>query len=520
MRVVVVGAGIGGMVAALELAARGEQVTVLEKSPVPGGKLRETRVGQARLDTGPTVLTMRWVFEEIFANAGAHLESRLALRPLDVLARHAWRAGEHLDLYADLERTCAAIGAFAGPREAAGYRRFCARAAQIYATLEAPFIRSACSGPRALAASVGLSRLAELWRIAPFTSLQRALAGYFRDPRLLQLFGRYATYCGSSPYRAPATLMLVAHVERKGVWSVEGGMHRLALAVEKLAVERGVNFRYEAEVGRIEVAGSRVTAVTLAGGERIAADAVVVNADVAALASGHFGDTVASAVEPTAPSERSLSAMTWAVVARTKGFPLVRHTVFFSSDYRAEFDDLLVHGRLPQRPTVYVCAQDRTEAFDAPARGPERLFCIVNAPATGDHARFTPQEIARCKEQTFDLLRRCGLQVDLQADQMVATTPDRFDSLYPGTGGALYGRASHGWNASFRRPGARTPITGLYLAGGSTHPGPGLPMAALSGRIAAQALLEDRSSISRSATMAMHGGMSTRSATTGDTQLH
>jgi hypothetical protein len=149
----------------------------------------------------------------------------------------------------------------------------------------------------------------------------RALGDYFRDPRLRQLFGRYATYCGSSPFQAPATLMLVAHVEQEGVWLVEGGMHRLAVALEGLAERRGATFRYGAEAAEILVAGGKVAGVRLASGERLDADAVVLNADVAAVAAGRFGPAAAGAVPKVPRSSRSLSAVTWALHARTEGFP-------------------------------------------------------------------------------------------------------------------------------------------------------------------------------------------------------
>jgi 1-hydroxycarotenoid 3,4-desaturase len=489
-RVIVIGAGAGGLAAALDLAARGVQVTVLERASAPGGKLREVAIGGARLDAGPTVFTMRWVFEDLFAAAGAELAAHLPLRPVEVLARHAWADGARLDLYADRERSAEAIAEFAGAAEARRYREFCHRAAAIYRTLEGPFIRAPRPGLLELVRRVGVAGLGGLWRISPFATLWGALCRHFRDPRLRQLFGRYATYCGSSPWLAPATLMLVAHVEQDGVWLVEGGMHRIAVSLAALARARGAVFRYGTEATEVNVTGARVTGVTLAGGERLPADAVVVNADAGALAAGCFGARAAGAVPPVPRAARSLSALTWNVVARTAGFPLLRHTVFFSSDYAAEFDAIFRRARLPDAPTVYVCAQDRDDRDAAPA-GPERLLCLVNAPATGDDGGPGEAELDRCEAAAFALLERCGLAVARDPAGTVRTAPAQFDALFPATGGALYGRASHGWRASFARPGSRTRVPGLYLAGGSVHPGPGVPMAALSGRLAAACVLAD-----------------------------
>jgi 1-hydroxycarotenoid 3,4-desaturase len=517
-RVIVVGAGIGGLVSALELAAQGVEVLVLERAAQPGGKMRQVEVGGALMDAGPTVFTMRWVFEELFEAVGARLSDHLQLQPVSVLARHAWSESERLDLFADVQRSAAAIGDFAGAAASRGYLDFCARAQRIYQTLETPFLRGSRPNPLSLASRVGVRGLPDLMRISPLSTLWAELGKHFADPRLRQLFGRYATYCGSSPFMAPATLMLVAHVEQDGVWQVDGGMHRVAASLAHLAQARGASIRYQAHVDAILTSAERVSGVRLVGGEELPAQAVVFNGDVAALASSRLGSAVAGGVPPAVESRRSLSALTLNLLAPTSGFPLARHSVFFSNDYRREFDDIFKHARLPSSPTVYVCAQDRFDAGDAAPDGPERLLCIVNAPANGDAGSFTPEEIATCEAHIFRTFERCGLQVAQIPATMLTTTPRDFERLFPATGGALYGQASHGWMASFSRPGSRSRVPGLYLAGGSTHPGPGVPMAALSGRQAAASLLADRAAVRPSALPSTHpsppaatpGGTSTR----------
>jgi 1-hydroxycarotenoid 3,4-desaturase len=496
-RVVIVGAGIGGLVSAIELAARGLEVTVLERASAPGGKIREVDIGGTRIDAGPTVFTMRWVFEAICEAAGTSLEAEVDLERAEVLARHAWSEHERLDLFADLERSADAIAAFSGPAERQRFLAFSDDAKAIYRTLKDPFISATRPSPVGLVRRVGPGGLGGLINIKPFATMWSALGQHFRDPRLRQLFGRYATYCGSSPYAAPATLMLVAHVEQDGVWLVRGGMHRLAQAFAHLAERLGARFRYETEVSAVELACGRVGAVRVNTGERIPADAVIINGDVNAVASGRFGAAIRRAVPPTPVTDRSLSAVTWNLLAETEGFPLSRHTVFFSGDYEAEFNDIFSHKRLPRAPTVYVCAQDRDAQDSTPPEGAERLLCLVNAPAIGDSHSFTRSEIEQCAQSTFGLLQRCGLQIRQVPEQSTVTTPTAFEQLFPATGGSLYGRASHGWMASFSRPGARTKIPGLYLAGGSAHPGPGVPMAALSGRLAAASLTADQVSTKR-----------------------
>ncbi len=502
----VVGAGVGGLACAIDLARQGFAVTVVERAATPGGKMRELPVGEARIDAGPTVFTMRWVFDSLFADAGVSLAERVGLTPASILARHAWSEGERLDLFADDAKSAEAIGEFAGAREAAGYLTFRRKARRTYETLRDSFMTVANPGPVGLAMSLGPARSGDLMAIRPFQTLWGALSEDFADARLRQLFGRYATYCGSSPFEAPATLMLVAHVEQEGVWLVEGGMQRLAEAMARLATELGVSFRYGAHAERIGVANGRAASVHLAGGERLQADWIVVNGDPTAVAVGAFGPEAARACPDGRPAERSLSAITWAMTAKTSGFPLSRHNVFFSGDYQAEFREIFQGRRPPTTPTVYVCAQDRAE--DAPPPdGAERLLILINAPANGDRDPYSEEELEACRTRTLDVLSRRGLE--LEPTGSAAATPATFNALFPGPGGALYGGATHGWAAAFKRPGARTRLPGLYLAGGATHPGAGVPMAALSGRLAARRILKDRASMPRFRPGATPGGTST-----------
>ncbi len=519
---VVVGAGVGGLVSALLLACRGLDVTLLERAATPGGKMRQVQAGEAFVDAGPTVFTMRWVFEQIFAAAGTSLADRLVLHPLDVLARHAWSGSEaRLDLFADARRSAEAIGDFAGAAEARRFLDFCAQARRVYDTLEGPHIRSQRPTLMSMAGDLGPRGLGVLASLGPFATLWQRLSHHFQDPRLRQLFGRYATYCGSSPFAAPATLMLVAQVEMDGVWAVEGGMHAVARTLASLAAERGAVLRYGAHCDEILVRQGRACGVRLSDGEVVEADSVVFNGDAAALGAGLLGPESVDAAPRVTPRQRSLSAMTWAVHGRTQGFPLVRHNVFFCQDYAAEFRDIFGRRRLPRQGTVYVCAQDRDDSGALPQSGQaERLLCLVNAPAEGDADAidpFGPKEIQSCEQTHFALMQGCGLSIERTPQNTCLTTPAGFHRLFPGTGGALYGPAAHSWMDTFRRPASASRLPGLYLAGGSVHPGPGVPMAAMSGQLAVATLMADLDSTSPSRRVRISGGMSTRSPTTGST---
>lgn len=517
-RAIVIGAGVGGLAAAIRLAARGMDVTLCERAESVGGKVREVDVGGPKIDGGPTVFTMRWVFDDLFAAAGTSLTTHVDLERADILARHAWSESERLDLYADLERSIDAIATFSSAEEAKRFKAFCDHTEAMYRTLRDPFLcAERPKGSMDMTARVGLGNVKALLDVKPFSTMWSQLTAHFLDPRLRQLFGRYATYCGSSPFQAPATLMLIAHVEQDGVWLIKGGMYRLIEALKSIAESVGVTIRTGAEVDQITVRNGRASGIQLTSGETLSADIVVANTDANAVYSGLLGGELADKKSATTPRKRSLSALVWTGMGRASGFPLSRHTVFFSRDYPDEFRRIFRNRQLPDEPTVYVCAQDRNAGLASVPDGEERLLILVNAPATGDTDSLQPQEIDQCHQRTMAQLERCGLSLTMNPERTALATPNTFHQLFPATGGALYGQATHGWDASFKRPANRTRLPGLYLAGGSVHPGPGIPMAALSGRLAAEAAMADLTSMGRFHPAAISGGTSTGSATTANT---
>ncbi|MCU0947546.1 MAG: phytoene desaturase family protein [Porphyrobacter sp.] len=519
-RVVVIGAGMGGLVSAALLAARGAQVTVCEKESWVGGKARRVPVDGAPIDGGPTVFTLREVFDEVFAACGASLDDYITAQPAEIIARHAWDEHGYLDLFADPLRSEEAIGDFAGAAAARGYRSFRLEAQRIFEVLEQPFLRGdKASTPFPMMRQIGLTRIGAMLAMRPFDRLWDALGEHFADQRLRQLFGRYATYCGSSPYQAPATLMLIAHVEARGVWLIDGGIHALARALASLAEQRGAAIRTGAAVAEVLTKGGRASGVRLASGEMIPADIVIMNGDPSALADLRLGRQASHAVDPVPPAKRSLSALVTYAHAATDGFALTHHNVFFSPDYAREFAEI-AGGRPPSDPSVYLCAIDRParEADNAalPAGTRERIQIIVNAPANGDNHPYPEQEIEQCTRAMRNSLARCGLRLEEGAPMQVMS-PHSWEQLFPATGGALYGRASHGWAASFQRQGPKTRLPGLYCTGGATHPAAGVPMAALSGLLATKVIAQDLASMKRSLPAAIPGGMSMRSATTEPT---
>ncbi len=519
-KIVIIGAGMGGLASAAMLAARGYDVTVVEKEEWVGGKARTVPIDGKPIEAGPTVFTMRDVFDAIFHTCGARLDDYVKVRQAEVLARHAWSPKERLDLFADPLRSEEAVGDFAGAEAALGYRAFRKETRKMYDVLDEPMLRGDnVSSPLPLLWRIGLWRFDAFATMRPHKTMWNALGEYFPDPRLRQLFGRYSTYCGSSPFLAPATLMLIAHVEAKGVWLIDGGISALADALRRLGESKGVTFRTGVAVAQVLTDGKGATGVRLANGDQISADAVICNADPNALADGKFGEQGTRSVNRLDPKKRSFSALVWFANAKSSGFDLQHHNVFFSPDYPREFEEI-ASGKPPSDPSVYLCAQDRSastaEATLIAEGHRERIQIIVNAPANGDAHSYSTEERDQCTRAMRKTLERCGLTLEEEMPHQLAT-PQEWEQLFPATGGALYGRASHGSAASFLRQGPRTRIPRLYCAGGSTHPSAGVPMAALSGLLAVRTIEKDLASKRTFLPAATPGGMSMRSAKTGST---
>ncbi|HEX7317240.1 MAG TPA: phytoene desaturase family protein [Pyrinomonadaceae bacterium] len=473
-RAVVIGGGLGGLATAVRLAAVGWRVEVCEQGPRLGGKMNTFARDGFRFDTGPSLITMPWVFEELFEAAGSSLSSHVTLTNVRPLADYVYADGTRFTYTTSLPEWLKTVRQLE-PRDCEGFLKFMQLGARLFALSRETFLRRAPMSPPDLRSLKALGRvpLRGAWG-----SYHSTVAAHFRSPHLRQLFERYPTYVGSSPYRTPATLAVIPYIEfAYGGWHVEGGLYRVVESLIELARGLGVSLHTNARVESIEHNAGRVRGVRLADGTGLDADVVVMNGD-AALTNALLGER--NGTQPQ--SARSLSGFVLLLGLKKRLEGLRHHTVYFSEDYRAEFSQLFDERRFPSDPTVYVCTPSRTDASTAP-EGRETLFVMANAPA-GD-GPWNEHQVEEARARVFERLSKGGFP-DIASDTVVSDvwTPGRFARDYMSPGGAIYGTHSHGWRRAFLRPPNRHPrVGGLYHVGGSSHPGGGTPTVLLSAKI-------------------------------------
>lgn len=491
--VIIIGAGLGGLAAAIRLASRGVRVTMLEKNATPGGKVNIHRAAGYSFDTGASLLTMRHVLADLFGSAGRSVDDYLKIVPVEPLCRYRWPDGVTLDASADLEKTERGIERIASPEDVEGFHRFLIDARRKYEVAERTFLAHSLNDlPKLLRPRYAR----DLAAISSLRTLDAHVRRYFRSPHLRQLFNRFATYNGSSPYRVPATFALISYVEfGTGAWYVRGGMYELPLALVRLAEELCVEIRTGVEVEKILIDGGRACGVELMSGESIRSDAVLVNADavdayrrlIKSEARRIYTDEKLERIEPSCSGFVLLLG-----VARS--YPqLAHHNIFFSPDYPAEFRAIFDERRAASDPTIYVCASSRTDESQAPA-GHENLFVLVNAPANDGQTDWM-SAASGYRDLIIRKLEESGLDGLSQAiDYEHIITPADFEQRYRANRGSIYGISSNKLrNAYLRPPNKARDIEGLYFAGGATHPGGRIPLVLLSGKMAAELLLRDNS---------------------------
>ena len=488
--VIVVGGGMGGLAAAIALGAAGRRVLLLERATVVGGKVGEIVVDGVVCDTGPSILTLPEVVDDVLRHAGMSVAEHLPLVRPTPSFRYRFSSGQTVDVEVELADTLRNVEGSLGVEAARELQGFLRYAESIWKTSKDDFVFGAAPGAATLA-RLALTRPIDMLKVDPLRSMRQAIRAQIKSPELRALLLRYATYNGSDPTTAPATLNCIAWVELGlGGFGVAGGMGALRDTLLRAATKVGVVVHTGVAVDGVVVVDGRVVGVRV-GDEVINAAAVVVNADVGWL-RGQPG--IARALPK--PSSPSMSGATMIIKARRRAGRVAHEVVMAEAPKGAdpsatlleEFADIFARRRAPQRPTIYVCAQEQAHGRSGWADH-EPLFAMINLPALAADAVDTEPDGVEVLESAAARLRTLGV-IDDDDAIVWRRGPHELARRFPGSQGSLYGAASNDRLSAFRRPAnVVAGLAGLYLASGSAHPGGGVPLCLQSGLLAAQGVL-------------------------------
>ncbi len=476
-RLVIVGAGLGGLALALRAVCKGWNVCILERNSTPGGKMNILQRDGFRFDTGPSLITLPDVFIELFEQCGVN-HDHLRFQRLQPLTQYRFADGERIEYPGTLPAIASMLERFE-PDGGRGYWTLMATAAKLFELSSRTFFRSV---PTELPSATQALTMLRALRFLPvrnaWGNYSQTVERHVASPYLRQIFNRYPTYVGSSPYRSPATLLVIPYLEFAfGGWYPEGGLYRIVETIVAALQERGVRIERSAPVTAIVHHNGRVRGVCLDSGDRIEADVVAFNGDATTV------NTLLGLPHTWSIPERSMSAMVFLIGLKSR-LPddVHHHTIAFSSDYHREFEEIFEQRIFPHEPTVYLNVTSKTDPTTAPT-GCETLFVMANAPALD--GKPWNRDVPMVWERVCSVLERRGIAI-AESDIVVRSvwTPEEFERVYAMPGGSIYGLASHSYRTAFLRPALRhRRIRGLYFVGGSTHPGGGTPMVVLSSKL-------------------------------------
>lgn len=490
MKIVVIGAGMGGMTAAARLSRGGHEVVVYEASDQVGGKCRTEWIGKVAFDTGPSLLTLPAVYKDFFQRTGKPMGFVCPIESVDPSFDYRFADGSNVK-FSNLSRnkTLESISESFSAESAAQWDSIMKRAERMWDVSRVPFVESELKSPFSLVKRISFLR--DMKIIAPWKTLRVHADEILKDRHLRYIMDRYATYSGSDPRKAPAVLSTIAFVEESfGAWHVKGGLGQLTATVYQRAIDVGVTFHLNSPVATITTAGKKATGVTLADGTVIEADVVVANADASLvynrLIKGHKR-TLKKVRKNIEKADVSVAGFCLLLGMRKDPEQVLNHhTILFPQDYDAEFDAIFSAGQPVKEPTIYICApQDELMSKDENLEG---WFVLVNTPTHGQFD-WNDKEFARNYANTIiDQIEGRGISVRDHLESLTIRTPADLEAAVHAPGGAIYGTSSNGARAAFMRAKNRSPIKGLYLVGGSAHPGGGLPLVGISGDLVTEAV--------------------------------
>ncbi len=480
-KITVIGAGIAGLAAAIRLSAKGFDVDVYEKNSNPGGKMSEFTESGFRFDTGPSLFTMPAMIEELFKLAGEDITGYFGYKRLNNTCRYFFNNGKIIDGYQDVEAFIAELVGKAG-EDGENVRAYLKHSRDIYNATSPVFIMSSLHILKNYFRKDFLKAFLFLPRLNAFQTMNGYNSRHFRSKEAIQIFNRFATYNGSNPFKAPATLMVIPHLEHNiGAFFPDKGIYQVATALEQLAIKQGVRFFYDAEVTRIYTENNKVAGIEVLG-RKIASDYIVTDTDIYFLYKNLLRDV--QFPKRWFRHERSTSAMIfyWGMKLQSKSPDL--HNILFSGDYKEEFRHLFELKEIYHDPTIYIFISSKVVTEDAP-RNCENWFVMINVPENTGQAWDALIEEVR-EHIKGKILRVLGIRVDDHILFEKFMDPASIESRTASYRGSLYGNSSNSVFAAFNRhPNFSRRIRGLYCAGGSVHPGGGIPLCLASAKIVA-----------------------------------
>lgn len=482
-RIAIIGAGLGGLSAAVRLANSGFEVDVFEQNDDAGGKAGSLVFDGFRFDTGPSLLTMPNVLKELFSECGENLSDYINLKKLDIICKYFYTDGTIINAYSDLNQFGKEIEKSTHDKQKnlKNYLSYCKTIYDLTAEL---FLYISPQKASTYFSKKAFTALFQIKSIDPFRTVHQANSFFFRDKKMVQLFDRYATYNGSNPYAAPATLNIIPHVEYSlGSYIPQDGIFSISKSLKQLAENKGVNIYFNSKVEKIEVKNKSVKGVVV-GGKLQPYDVVISNSDIINTYKTLVDVDSSKIINKLGRHDLSTSALVFYWGLKGKHEKLEIHNILFSEDYKMEFDDLFTNRVIHNDPTIYIYISSKYKPSDAP-KDCENWFVMINTPQNIN--QNWDEEKEKFRKVITEKIKKI-LSIDI-ADKIIAErvlTPIDLEKQTGSYRGSIYGISSNDRFAAFlRHPNFSKDISGLYFCGGSVHPGGGIPLVILSGKIAA-----------------------------------
>ncbi len=481
-KIIIIGSGFGGLSAAIHLAAKGYEVTIFEKNSKLGGKAGEIVEQGFRFDTGPTLLTMPFVLENLFNVGNFNINDFISIKSKDIVTKYFFNDGTNFYQYFNRDRLLLEFEKVC-PNSSAEFIKFINYSKKIYDLTAELFLFQPFLEIKNILQLKSLKTLFKINRIDPFRTVHNANNAFFKDKKFVQLFDRFATYNGSNPFKAPATLNIIPFVEFEfGGYFVEGGIYRIINALEKIAQKLEVKIYKSSNVEKILVKNQKVEGI-LIDGEKFDAQIIISNSDLFNTYKLLIGDVKNSEANKYIKQELSTSAIIFYWGVSTNSENLEMDNILFSEDYQKEFHQLFDQKVVPNDPTIHIHISSKKNFLDAP-KGFENWYVMINAPSINKQ-NFDIEEIRERVLQKIKKMTKIDLSNKIVFEKF--KTPLMLEEETSGLYGSLYGPSHNRFYSAFlRQRNKSSVIDGLYFCGGTVHPGGGIPLAILSGKIVSE----------------------------------